>query len=132
MDRHVNESKRDEAGDSLIEILVSIIVIGILVGALLSAYATASLGSKSGRDLVTADAVLRDYAERTKAAVRTSCPSGSTYTVTYSAPSGFTPLPTPGSSRPCPASATTVLPVDLSVTMPNGNTKALSIIVRTP
>jgi type II secretory pathway pseudopilin PulG len=129
----MHKLRRNEAGDSLIEILVSLVMIGLLVGALLSAYATAARGSNSERDFVTADAVLRDYAERTKAAVRTSCPNAATYTVTYPAPPRFVTLsPLPGSPQPCPSSTTTVQQVHLTVAMPHVGPQSLDIIVRTP
>src|SRR5439155_12429460 len=83
--------ERDEAGMSLVEIVIAIVILGAVVSALLAALATAAISSKSHRDLVTADAVLRDYAESTKSAVRASCTSaGATYSVTYLPPNGFT------------------------------------------
>ena len=125
--------RKDELGDTLIEIIVAIVIIGALVGALLASYATVSLGTKAQRDLVTADAVLRDYAEQTKAAVRTTCEIQPTYTVAFTPPPSFTVQPTAGPQRACPASPTTTRDVALSVTLPNGRTtRTMSIRIRTP
>jgi type II secretory pathway pseudopilin PulG len=125
--------QRDESGESLVEIVIAIVIIGFVVSAYLASLATSSTSSKTHRDLVTADAVLRDYAEATKGAVRASCIGGATtYAVSYSSPSGFTPLtPTPGSTRTCP-STTAVSLVHLAVTLPNGSVRALDIDVRAP
>ena len=122
----------NEAGESLVEILIALVIIGIVVSALYASYATASTASKSHRDLVTADAVLRNSAEATKSAVRTSCATGPNYSVTYSAPAGFTP-PANVTNQPCPSKVEPLTaPVTLTVTMPNGTAKSLSIELRTP
>jgi Tfp pilus assembly protein PilV len=122
--------QRDEAGMSLVEIVIAIVILGAVVSALLAALATAAISTKSHRDLVTADAVLRDYAEATKSAVRSSCTSaGATYSVTYSPPNGFTTNSLTGQS--CPATTTMQL-VHLTVTLPNVSTKSLDIDVRSP
>ena len=128
--------RNDQAGDTLLEILISIVIIGISI-------AVADLNGDSKFDLVTANGILRSYAESTKAAVRdqvNGCGKSSptNFTVTYTLPAqavtnGFTvsssPTLTPHS---CP-STTGVLPVTLSVTMPHGEgTKTLDIDVRTP
>jgi Tfp pilus assembly protein PilV len=123
---------RDESGESLVEIVIALLILSVVVSAFLAALATSSVSSKTHRDLVTADAALRDYAEATKGAVRASCVgTATTYTVSYTAPSGFTPSPTPGSTQPCP-STTAVSVVHLTVTMPNGTVKPLDINVRAP
>lgn len=133
MDGQVIERHRDEAGDTLVEICITLVIIGLVVGAFLATYATASTASKAHRDLVTADAVLRDYAEATKNAVR-SCTGGGSYTMTYPRPlpAKFIAISPPsGTVRSCPA-VLSVQQVDLTVTMPNTKVKKLSIDVRTP
>jgi hypothetical protein len=125
-------ARRDQNGETLFEIVMALVVIGLVVGAFLAAYATSATGSKAHRDLVTADAVLRDYAEATKSAVRAACVGGSTYTVPYTAPGGYTLDPPSATSQSCPAAVTTVKQIDLTVTMPNGNDRRMSIRVRTP
>ena len=125
---------RGEAGETLVEIVLSLVVMSLVVAAMYASFATASTGSKNHRDLVTADAVLRNSAEATKAAVRKSCANhGSTYSATYSAPAGFTP-PTDIVNQACPPTTgsgqtPTVL---LTVTLPSGSQKKLSISVITP
>ncbi|MET1003368.1 MAG: hypothetical protein ABWZ15_16285, partial [Acidimicrobiia bacterium] len=74
---------RDETGDTLLEIILAIVIIGLEVGAIFATYATQGSGSTAHRTLVTADGVLRGYAEATKSAVRAQCTGGaSQYSVT--------------------------------------------------
>ncbi|MGZ6965723.1 MAG: type IV pilus modification PilV family protein, partial [Acidimicrobiia bacterium] len=122
-----------QRGDSLIEIIFAIVVIGLVVSALLAAIVTNQNGSASHRDLVTADHVLRNYAENVKQVVRTSCTApGVTWSPSYTAPSGYTINTLSSGVRTCPA-LTAIQQVDLSVALPNGTTtKTLSIAVRTP
>ena len=122
---------RREAGETLIEILISIVVMGAVFGAFFSAIATTSTATKSHSYFVTADAVLRDYAETAKQATRDFCTSGNTGTaipVTFTPPSGYSVAAT---GLTCP-SLTTVNLVDITATLPNGATKHLNIEVRTP
>ena len=122
--------RHSETGTSLIEIIFAIVILGIIVSALTAVLSTSENGTAVHRQLVTADATLRDYAESVKAAVRTSCSgSGGTWTSGYSPPSGFT-INALG-AQACPA-VTTTSTVALSTTMPNGVVKHLSIAVRTP
>ena len=68
-----NETRRDhQAGETLVEILVALVIIGLIVSAYLATYSTGALASKAHRDLVTADGVLRNYAESVKDAVSRS------------------------------------------------------------
>lgn len=125
--------RRSQAGDSLIEIIFAIVIIGAITSALLAAIVTNENGTGSHRNLVTADHVLRNYAENVKQTVRASCTAaGVAWTPTYTPPTGYTVNSIPAGTRTCPA-LTSVQPVDLSVTLPNGTiTKSLSIAVRTP
>ena len=128
--RHERRNRREQRGTTLVEIVIALVILGGLVSTLLAALATASQGSKAHRDLVTADAVLRDYAEAAKSAVKASCAgAGGTgsYTVSYTPPSGFT-VNSLGTLS-CPA-VTSVSQLDLSVTLPNGVVRHLSIVVR--
>jgi len=122
-----------EAGDSLIEIILAMVIIGAVVSALLAAIVTNQNGSTAARSFVTADHVLRNYAESVKQTVRTSCTApGVVWTPSYTAPAGYTISSLSSAMRTCPA-VTSVQQVDLSVTLPNGSTvKRLSIAVRTP
>ncbi|MDP9222734.1 MAG: hypothetical protein M3P18_02565 [Actinomycetota bacterium] len=122
---------RGDAGESLIEIVVTIVVIGGAVTALLAALATAALSSATHRHLVTADTVMRSYAEATKIAVRRDCGSGLT---SYSLSSYAAPAPYNASQTPQPQNClakTTVRRVTLTVTGPGAPT-TMQIDVRTP
>lgn len=126
---------RDERGETLVEICIALVIIGAVIGAFFAAMTTSATASKSHRDLVTADAVLRDYAEATKTAVRSACGSGAaTYTVSYTAPANFSVNPLVGQACPPTTGAPAAMApqVDLTVTLPNGLPKTLSINVRTP
>jgi hypothetical protein len=109
----------------------------LVVSAYFATYSTSSTGSTSHRDLVTADAALRNYAEAVKTAVRTSCDDDPTYTPAYVSPApGFVLNPDPAAPQPCPPvtgpMSQQVPQIDLSVTLPNGTTKTMSMTVRTP
>jgi type II secretory pathway pseudopilin PulG len=131
--------KRNEAGETLVELCIALVIMGAIVAAYFAAYTTAASSSAAARNLVTADAVLRDYAEAAKTAVRASCASSNasqpanSFTVAFSAPAGFVTGSTPSlTGAACPAVATT-LPVTLAVTLPDGHTqKTLDIELRTP
>src|SRR5437016_3715398 len=130
----MRRTRPDEAGDSLVEIVLALVIIGVVIGAFVSTFSTGATASSAHRHLVTADAVLRDYAEQTKAEARDGCSSGSSFTMTYPAPgipAGFSVDPPVGTTTACPPE-TTVQRLDLKVTMPNGQQKAMSIEVRTP
>jgi type II secretory pathway pseudopilin PulG len=121
-----------QAGDTLLETLFAIVVIGIVVSAVVAAINTSENGSTAHRQLVTADTVMRDWAEAAKQAVRTSCTSsGGTWTATYpgSPPGGYSINALSGQT--CPA-VTTTAQVPIQVTLPNGSTKSMTIVVRTP
>jgi prepilin-type N-terminal cleavage/methylation domain-containing protein len=137
----MNTKFRSEAGDTLLEILVAIVIIGLVVGAYFATYSTQGSGSTAHRILGTADGVLRSYAEATKSAVRAQCASSgaSNYTVSYTPPTGYTVNALNG--QPCPPRSTPGTtfapgqpwaPVTLTVTMPNSQTRSLSLVVRSP
>jgi prepilin-type N-terminal cleavage/methylation domain-containing protein len=74
---------RAERGESLIEIIIAIVIMGIVFGAFFSAVITTSSASTALKNLVVADALLRDSAELTKSAVRHDCTVGTTYSVLF-------------------------------------------------
>jgi prepilin-type N-terminal cleavage/methylation domain-containing protein len=129
-------TQRSEHGETLVEILVALVIIGLVVTAYFATFSTSTTGSTAQRSLVTADAVLRTYAEKTKDAVRTQCLGGSTFSVPYSPPGGFTVNPL--SAQSCPPSSTSSTasqpwsPIVLTVTLPNAKQESMSIVVRTP
>jgi type II secretory pathway pseudopilin PulG len=128
--------RNDERGDTLLEVVLALIIISVVVGAFFASFTTASSASTKQRDLVTADGVLRNYAEAMKTAVRDSCNNFATYTPAYSPPVGFTVSPDPTAPETCPTVtgplAQQVPTIHLSVTLPGGTTKSLDIAVRTP
>jgi Tfp pilus assembly protein PilV len=129
--KEVDVRRQSEAGESLIEIVIALVILGAVVSAMLAAIATSATSSKSHRDLVTADAALRNYAEATKTAVRASCrSSGATYTVAPP-PTDFAVSPDPTTPKACP-STTGATVVHLGVTLPSGTTKTMDIEVRSP
>ena len=123
--------QRNQRGDSLIEIIISIVVIGLVVSAVVAAISTSENGSASHRELVTADTVMRNYAEAVKQAVRSTCTSsgGTWSTSSFSQTAGY-PASTP-SSHTCPGVTTTAV-ATVNVGLPNGTTKTMDIAVRTP
>ena len=128
--------RRDEAGDTLIEVIFAIVIIGLVSSALFAAYATGSTASNRTRDLTTVDAVLRNAAEATKTAVRAGCiGTGTTYSVHYDAPAGFS-APSDINNASCPprtGSITAQAPaVTLTAAAPNGASKSLIVVVRSP
>ncbi len=122
----------DEAGDSLVEIVLALVIIGVVVGAFVATFSTGATASSAHRNLVTADAVLRNYAEATKLASR-SCTAGAPLAVSPPAlPAGFTVASNPlNPTCPDPKSKT-VTTVTLTVTMPSSDKKSVSVEVRTP
>jgi Tfp pilus assembly protein PilV len=119
---------RDEQGMSLVEICLALVVLGLVVSSLLAALATSSTASSHHRDLVTADAALRNYAEATKLAVRQACDDGATYTP----PTTEAAFPVVGADGTCPPKSGPLTPVTLTVTLPSGAPQSMDIIVRSP
>jgi type II secretory pathway pseudopilin PulG len=123
--------KHNEVGTSLVEIVIAIVILGAVVAALMAALVTATTSSKAHRDFATADTVLRSYAEATKSSVRTQCTPGATYSVAYpgALPIGFSISAI--NNKSCPG-LSDVQVVHLTVTVPNGTTKAIDIGLRQP
>src|SRR5438132_8789326 len=96
--------QRSESGETLLEIIMALVIIGLVVSAYFATYSTSALGSTSHRDLVTADGLLRRYAETIKGAVRHDCASSTTYTTTTSTtiPANFLVTVNPV-TQSCPA-----------------------------
>ena len=130
-------TKKNERGDTLVEILIALVIMGLVVSAYFAAYVTGSTGSTGQRNLVTADGALRSYAEAVKAAVRdplNGCGKANptTFTVSYTPPAGFAASSSPSlAGQACP-SVTAVQLEHLTVQLPNGRTRSLDIEVRTP
>ena len=72
----------------------------------------------------------RDYAESLDLAVTDTTWCATSYTVSYTPPSGFTVVPSFGA---CPAAnAAQFQTVTITVTAPNGTTETLKTVVRQP
>jgi type II secretory pathway pseudopilin PulG len=122
-------NQRSESGETLVEIIMALVIIGLVVSAYFATFSTQASGSSVQRNLVTADGLLRDYAEATKSAVRANCGTSTTFTTTTtSLPTGFS-VP-PGSTNQCPPTVSTASPVVITVRTPNGVTRTLTIYVR--
>jgi type II secretory pathway pseudopilin PulG len=118
-----------EGGETLVEILISVVIIGLVVGAIFATYTAAATASKSQRDLVTADAELRDYAEAIHAAAE-KCTSGAP--LSPAPPASPYPYAVDAAPLVCP-SVDGVQPIDISVTPTNGTpAQKLTTYVRTP
>jgi type II secretory pathway pseudopilin PulG len=124
-----SSARARDLGESLVETVLTIMIVSITVTALVSALGSAANASNVQRTAVRADAVMRNYAEATKAAVQT-CTVGGTYTVSYTPPTGYSVATSPTSTT-CPAVTTTQL-LTLSVTGPTSAVSTMQIRVRTP
>ena len=70
--------RRTARGDTLIEVLLAVVIIGVVFSAFFVAMSTGSSASAAHRNYVTADALLRDYAEAAKAGARADCATSTT------------------------------------------------------
>ena len=106
------KARANERGETLIEIIISIVLLGAISSAWFYTASNQSKASALNKDVVTADIVLRGYAEATKTAVRTTCttttPSGTSFAsnVHYTPPSGYTLEPIDPDAN-CPVSNST-------------------------
>jgi type II secretory pathway pseudopilin PulG len=125
--------KGGDEGESLVEIVVALVLIGLVVSALMAGLATAARASKSQRDLVQVDTVMRSYAEAIKHQVRDECGKGHAgYDLTsYTPPagSGIT-VDIGGVAQACPTTATNI---PLTLTVRKGALqRTMSIEIRKP
>jgi type II secretory pathway pseudopilin PulG len=123
-----------DTGETLVEILIAIVLIGVVGSAAFYTVSFGATNSKSHRDFVTADRLLRDYAEVAKQAVRDKpCAGSGSFTVPNQLPSDLAAQnwQLSGAGLTCPG-ASGVGPVVITATLPDGTTKVLSIEVRTP
>ena len=131
---------RNTAGETIVELCIAIVIMGAVVASFFSAWTTSATSSKAARDFVTADAVMRTYAEATKSAVRSACATSSasqpsaTFSVTYPnpLPNGFSTASSPELTNVACPPVSSVQPITLTVTLPSGVTRSLVIAVRTP
>ena len=123
--------KDGDEGESLVEIVIALVLIGLVLTALMAALATAARASKSQRDLVKVDTIMRSYAESVKNEVRTGCLNPDTtpnYYDNFTPPLGFTV--SQSSARICPP-RTAVRTQKLTVSG-SGVIREMEIEVRSP
>ena len=122
-----------EAGFSLIELLIATAIMGISVIAIVYGMGTLFNSSSQNRQATTAAIVARDYAEALDVAVaQTGAWCASSYTVSYTPPTGYTVTP---AFVACPANNTTTpqfQTVTISVGTPLGATEKLTTVERSP
>jgi type II secretory pathway pseudopilin PulG len=100
--------KGGDEGESLVEIVVSLVLLGTVVAALMAGLATAARVSAMHRNNVTADTVIRSYAEQVKNAVRTQCTTKLSYLLPLTPVDGFTPSQEPP-AQSCPTAASNII-----------------------
>jgi type II secretory pathway pseudopilin PulG len=120
---------RRDVGETLIEILLTIVIISLTITALVSSLATVANAGTTQRSSVKVDVVLRNYAEANKVAAQ-SCVVGGNYTVTFSAPTGYTATVSPADTA-CPGVTAPKL-LQLTVDGPSGAHATMQLRVRTP
>jgi hypothetical protein len=81
--------KRDDVGETLLELVVTIAILGVCVVGIGAGIALSVKISAIHRDQATADAFLHNYAESLQTSY-TPCAAPTTYTSGLPAPSGFT------------------------------------------
>jgi type II secretory pathway pseudopilin PulG len=126
---------RRDRGETLIEIVLTIVIISLTITALVSSLATVANAGTAQRNSVRVDVVLRNYAEATKAAVQ-GCVAGSTYTVAFVPPTGFTVQGGVLTGVACPTISGAQAPqsplVQLTVSGPTGSHATVALRLRTP
>jgi type II secretory pathway pseudopilin PulG len=122
---------RRDVGETLIEILLTIVIISLTITALVSSLATVANAGTAQRNSVKLDAVLRNYAEATKAAAQ-NCVDGGSYTITYVAPIGFTVSRVPVGTVCPPTTGSQPVPLQLTANGPAGSHATMQLRVRTP
>lgn len=119
-----------DRGETLIEIIITVVITMITVTALVSSLATVGTAGQAQRSSVTADGVMRNYAEAVKAASR-SCSKGAKFTVNFTPPAGYTVSYDPQISG-CPPVAEPPQVLKLAVAGPTARAQTMQIVIRTP
>lgn len=132
----IDRKQKNEAGETLIEVLSAIIILGIAIAALLAGLGSTVSNSARHRDLATGNALLRSYAEAVKQSTRAgyvNCASNYNVPATaYSLPNGWA-APTNTVVDPCPAGNDPgTQRVTISIVTPRNVTQSLDIWVRKP
>jgi Tfp pilus assembly protein PilV len=143
--------RRDQRGETLLELLVSVTIMGIAFVAIIAGIGTTLMATHIDRQAATAETVIRSYAERIEDTTDTAYVDCAT-TSSYSNPIGFS-LPAAGWSASvtnvlawqgdtpptfaagCPSPDEGLQQLTLTVQSPAGNhqaTKTLVIVKRRP
>jgi prepilin-type N-terminal cleavage/methylation domain-containing protein len=122
-----------DAGFSLIELLIATAIMGTAVITLVTGMATVLNSSSQNRQATTAAIVARDYAEALDVAVAQAGVWCSTsYTVSYTPPSGYSVVPTVAACPTNNATTPQFQTVAIVVTGPAGTSESLTVVVRKP
>ncbi len=124
-----SHSAKADDGETLIEIVLTVVITAITITALISSLATTGSAAQAQRNRVSADAVMRNYAEAIKAGVHT-CVGGPTYAIAFTPPTGFTVSVAPVSAT-CPL-VTATQTLTLTTSGPAGTKQTMQIKVRRP
>lgn len=123
----------DAAGFSLIELLIATAIMGSAVIALVAGLGTIFNSSSQNRQAATAAIVARSYAEALEVAVaQTGAWCSTSYTVSYTPPSGYAVVPTVAACPTNNATTPQFQTVQIVVTGPGGGTEKITIAVRKP
>ena len=125
--------RRAETGFSLIEVLIATAIMGTAIVALVFGMGTLLDSSAQNRQATTANIVARDYVEALDVAVaQANAWCASSYTVSYTPPSGYTVTPSVGA---CPANTATTpqfQTVSVAVAGPSSSGANLTVVLREP
>jgi type II secretory pathway pseudopilin PulG len=123
---------RCQRGATLVEILVAISIMGTAIVALLAGSSAIYTTSAVNRQATTAAVVARDYVEALEAAVTTDTWCSTSYSPSYSPPSGYSVAVNLGSCPSAAASTPQFQTATITVTAPNGGTEVIRTVVRKP
>jgi type II secretory pathway pseudopilin PulG len=124
---------RGQRGSTLVELMIATAIMGTSVVALVTGTGTLFGTSTINRQAATAGIVARDYAEALSAAVsQTTSWCSTTYTVTYTPPTGYTVGAAYGACPANNASTVQIQTVTITATAPSGATETVKTIVRAP
>jgi Tfp pilus assembly protein PilV len=122
-----------QRGSTLIEIMIACAIMGTAVVALVTGTGTLFSASAVNRQAATASIVARDYAEALSAAVsQTTSWCSSSYTVSYTPPTGYTVNAAYGACPANNASTIQIQTVTITATAPSGAHEIVKTIVRAP
>ena len=115
----------------MVELLVATSIMGIAVVSVVMAMSTTFTTAAANRQATNAGIVARDYAEALElAAAGTNAWCSTSYTVSYTPPTGYSASASMGS---CPGSSAAQYQTGtITATAPNGDSETLKVVVRKP